>query len=153
MKKFLVGAGLALLSTAQLQAASPLDAYLGNPGDCYARKYDEAHLKGHPRQMVERFYLAHDENYQDPNGELTLRFGFTFRNGRDYEGVAICNGNSCGVEGDGGAFKLSATDNGLRLDVDKRRGMSAEGSFDFVELSETDDTVFLLFPEKSSACQ
>lgn len=153
MKNCLAGAVLALLATAPLQAAGPFDAFLGNPGDCYSRHYDEAHLKDHPRQMVESFFLGHEDTYQDPAADLTLRFGFTFRNGRDYEGMAICTGNSCLVEGDGGAFRLRATDAGLRLDVDAKRGLAAEGSFDFVELSETDDTVFLLYSAPARQCR
>jgi len=152
VKKLLTGAVLTVLSAAPLQAASVLDPYLGNPGDCYTRKYDEAHLRDHPRQMVEIFSLAHHDSYQDPQGELTLKFGFTTRNGRDYEGIAICKGNACRVEGDGGAFTLKPSNDALRLDVNAKRGMAAEGSFDFVELSETDDTVFLLYPAARGQC-
>lgn len=107
MKKLLTGAVLTVLSAAPLEAASVLDPYLGNPGDCYARKYDEAHLHEHPRQIVETFYLSHHDGWHDPAGELTLKFGFSTRNGRDYDGVAICNDRRCGVEGDGGAFSPS----------------------------------------------
>jgi hypothetical protein len=153
VKKLLLGALLGALSVASAEAAGPLDAYLCRDGDCYARDYDTAHLRDHPRQMVESFYLGHHDSFQDPSGELTLQFGFTFRNGRDYEGMAICQGMSCRVDGDGGAFKLSQASNGLRLDVDGARGMAAEGSFDFVELSETDDTVFLLYPAPARQCR
>lgn len=153
MKKLLVGAVLTVLSAAPLQAASVLDPYLGNPGDCYARKYDEAHLRDHPRQMVESFYLSHHDDWQDPAGELTLKFGFSTRNGRDYEGVAICNESRCGVEGDGGAFSVTARGDGVRLDVDTQLGLWAESAVDVIDLSETDDTVFLLYPESRKACQ
>ena len=56
-------------------------------------------------------------------------------------------GHRCGAEGDAGAFSLTPYRDGVRLDVDPRRGMWAEGALDVVELSESDDTVFLLFPE------
>ena len=102
--------------------------------------------------MVETFALAHHDGYQDPLGELTLKFGFSTRNGRDYEGIAICTGNHCRVEGDGGAFSLTPYRDGARLDVDANAGMAAEGAVDFIELSDTDDTVFLLFPAARGQC-
>jgi len=102
---------------------------------------------------VESIFIAHDEVFQDPAGELTLRFGFSTRNGRRYEGVGICEGNVCGVEGDGGAFTLTPYRDGLRLEVDPVRGMSAEGAKDFIDLSESDDKVFLLFPASPRACE
>lgn len=152
MKLMLTAVLSVALSISPASAKSLLDPLLGAPGDCYSRRYDEAHLRDHPRQMVESFSLAHHDSYQDPQGELTLKFGFSTRNGRDYEGIAICTGNHCRVEGDGGAFSLTPYRDGVRLDVDPKAGMAAEGAVDFIELSETDDTVFLLFPASGRAC-
>lgn len=134
------------------QAAGMLDPLLGQPGDCYVRAYDEAHLSTHPRQMVETIFLKHNDEYQQPLSELTLSFGFTTRDGKSYEGVGICDGNTCNVEGDGGAFIVTPHKDGLRLKVDPRRGMHAEGASGFIALEETDDTVFLLYPQKPGAC-
>lgn len=153
MRRLFVVATFLAVTCVTAQAVSVLDPLLGRPGDCYYRFYDDAHLRNHPRQMVESFYLKYDDDYQDPHGELTLKFGFTFRNGRDYEGVGICSGNECGVEGDGGAFSLTPYRDGVRLDVDPQVGMRAEGAVDYVDLSQTDDTVFLLFPASPRACQ
>ena len=153
MKRLLIAALGVVACALPAQAASILDPLLGRPGDCYARTYDEAHLRSHPRQMVETIFLTYDADYQDPSAELSLRFGITTRDGKTYDGVGICTGNVCGVEGDGGAFSLTPYRDGLRLDVDRRRGMHAEGADGFIALEETDDTVFLLFPDRPRACR
>jgi hypothetical protein len=152
MKTLLLAALAVVVAGLPAQAASILDPLLGSPGDCYYRNYDEAHLRSHPRQMVETIFLAHNAGYQDPNAELTLFFGITTRDGKSYEGVGICDGNVCGVEGDGGRFALTPLRDGLRLDVDKRRGMHAEGADGYIALEDTDDTVFLLYPQAPRAC-
>jgi hypothetical protein len=152
MKRLLIGAMALAISGLPAQAASILDPLLGSPGDCYYRYYDTAHLKSHPRQMVEEIFITYDDFYQDPNAELTLRFGLTTRDGRSYEGVGICRGNVCGVEGDGGRFTLTPYRDGLRLDVDPRRGMSAEGESGYINLADTDDTVFLMVEQSPRAC-
>ena len=152
MKRLLIATLSIVVADLPAQAASILDPLLGSPGDCYYRFYDEAHLRDHPRQMVESIFLTYDTDYQDPLSELTLYFGLTTRDGKQYEGVGICNGNVCGVEGDGGRFSLTPYRDGLRLDVDKRRGMHAEGADGFIALEDTDDTVFLLYPESPRAC-
>ena len=151
--KLAPAAAIAMLSVVPAAGESILDPLLGAPGDCYFRFYDETHLNEHPGQRVESIFIAHDEVFQDPAGELTLRFGFSTRNGRRYEGVGICEGNVCGVEGDRGAFTLTPYRDGLRLEVDPVRGMSAEGAKDFIDLSESDDKVFLLFPASPRACE
>lgn len=149
----LVLAALAVVAAGlPAQADSILDPLLGAPGDCYYRFYDEAHLRSHPRQMVEDIFITYDEDYQDPNGELTLRFGIRTRDGKSYDGVGICQGNVCGVEGDGGRFSLTPYRDGLRLDVDKGRGMHAEGADGYIYLEDTDDTEFLLYPQSPRAC-
>lgn len=140
------------ISALPAQAASLLDPLLGSPGDCYFRAYDLAHLKSHPRQMVEEIFITYDDDYQDPNAELTLRFGLKTRDGKRYDGVGICDGNVCGVEGDGGRFTLTPYRDGLRLAVDPRRGMLAEGEAGVIALEETDDTVFLLSEQSPRAC-
>lgn len=153
MKTFLTAALALAISITPASARSLLDPLLGEPGDCYYRRYDEAHLKSHPRQMVETFYLGHHDAWQDPAGALVLKFGFSTRNGRHYEGVAICTGSRCGVEGDGGAFSLTPHRDGIRLAVDAHLGLWAESEADVVDLRETGDTVFLLYPQGSKACR
>lgn len=152
MKRLLMVALGLVVSGMPAQAASILDPLLGSPGDCYYRSYDLAHLKSHPRQMVEEIFITYDDDYQDPNAELTLRFGLTTRDGKSYEGVGICVGNVCGVEGDGGRFTLTPYRGGLRLDVDPRRGMHAEGDSGYIALEDTDDTVFLMVEQSPRAC-
>jgi hypothetical protein len=150
VKSILTAALAVVISGLPVQAASILDPMLGSPGDCYYRFYDEAHLRSHPRQMVESIFLTYDTDYQDPNAELTLSFGIASRDGKFFDGVGICDGNVCGVEGDGGAFKLTPYRDGLRLDVVQRMG--AEGADGYIELEKTDDTVFLLYPQSPRAC-
>jgi hypothetical protein len=153
MKAVFAVALAVIVSGLPAQAASILDPLLGSPGDCYYRQYDQAHLKSHPQQRVESFYLEYDDSFQDPAAELTLSFGFTTRFGEIYQGVGLCTGNRCGVEGDGGRFTLTPHRDGLRLDVDPRRGMSAEGDAGYVDLNESDDKVFLLYPARPAACE
>lgn len=54
-RRFVVAAFLAVTGVTA-EAASVLDPLLGRPGDCYYRFYDDAHLRSHPRQMVESFF-------------------------------------------------------------------------------------------------
>lgn len=150
-----MGLGLSLAS-AVILAVTPVyaaESALGEPGDCFSRVYDAEHLKSHPDQRVERFAIGHHPDFQDPNYDLTLLFGFRTRDGNEYVGVGLCKGNSCGVEGDGGVFSLSMQGEALRLEVDPERGMSAESAVDFINLAESDDRVFLLYPSSAKACR
>lgn len=162
MKKIVVAALAVVVCAVPAQAASILDRYLGAPGDCYYRYYDAAHLKAHPKQRVQAFFITYDDSYQDSQSELTLYFQFTMRNGVAFSGVGICNGNTCGVEGDGGQFTLSPYRDGLLLKVDPKRGMFGEvgsardgqinGSDYSDDLNDSDDREFLLYPARPAAC-
>ena len=150
-----MGLGLTLAS-AVILAVTPVyaaESALGEPGDCFSRVYDAEHLKSHPDQRVERFAIGHHPEFQDPNYDLTLLFGFRTRAGNDYVGVGLCEGNRCGVEGDGGLFSLSVQGDALRLEIDPERGLSAESAVDFINLAESDDRVFLLYPSSAKACR
>lgn len=148
----ILAAALALAAPAH--AASVLDPILGNPGDCYFREYDAAHLRTHPRQRVQTIAIGHSDTYQDRNFELTLDLAFTLRSGATYTVVGLCRGNVCSAEGDGGQFTLTTTNGALRLDVDPERGLGAEGRTDYSgNLYESDDKVFLLRPARSALCK
>jgi hypothetical protein len=153
MKKIAAALLAVVVSGLPAHAASILDPYFDARQGCYARFYDEAHLRDNPRQMVESITLYRNGEFQDPGGELTLSFDITTRDGKWYEGTGICIGNRCGVEGDGGSFTLVPYRDGLLLEVDGRAGMHAEGPDGFIALEETDDTEFLLYAEAGRTCQ
>lgn len=152
--KTLVVTGLVLaLSSLSAHAASILAPQLGSVGDCYYRAYDAEHLRDHPDQLVTEFSLRHNAQFQDPGGELTLLFDITTRDGNRYEGVGICVGNVCGVEGDGGSFTLTPQGDALRLDIDPDLGMHAEGEAGFIALEDSDDKAFLLHEASAKTCK
>lgn len=149
---FIVGIAFAMFGF-PVQAESILAPMLGSVGDCYYRAYDADHLADHPDQLVTEFSLSHNAEFQDTGAELTLLFGITKRDGNRYEGVGLCVGNVCGVEGDGGGFTLNPHRDGLRLEIDPERGMHAEGEAGFIALEDSDDKVFLLYEASAKTCK
>lgn len=128
-------------------------------GACFARTYDEAHLRAHPDQTVTHFFLG------DPGpgwGEAqapvhyNLVFGFQVVGSADtYAGVAICEPQgaraACDIEGDGGSFTVERNGAGLRIRLER---MQVEGMQDFSpDLALRDNRVMLLGPEQSSVCR
>ena len=142
--------GAAIMAAAPAQAAL-LDDYFGGGGSCYSRVYDRAHLASHPDQLVTEIHLG-SSTIADPGFDGTLlEFGFTLRGGNRYSAVAYCERNGCGLEGDGGNFALARDGNALQLSVGDF--LALEGARDFSpDLTESDDTVFLLYPSRASAC-
>jgi len=136
-------------------SAAGLGDTFADLGTCYARHYDDAHLRSHPKQRVASVYLFAGDHSDEPGRahfDAVLDFGFTLRDGESYAAVAYCEGESCSLEGDMGSFTVSAgRDDGLRLEIG-----------DFVEiegkagtsgnLAESDDRVFLLYPARPAAC-
>lgn len=150
----LLAALLSLMAmTGPALAAGALDALLGKPGTCYYRAYDAAHLKAHASQRVTTIGIRYNDRFQDENFELTLSLAFTLRNGETYSVTGLCRGNVCGAEGDGGAFTVTGSADRIRLAVDPRRGLGAEGLRDHSgNLFDSDDKVFLLYPAPAATC-
>jgi hypothetical protein len=123
------------------------------PGDdgCFARVYDTAHLRNHPDQQVTAIWLAPDlaETSRDV---LAVRVGFTLRASEvRFNSTAYCREEqadlSCGIEGDGGTFALTAQGDGVHLTIGPD-DLFIEGEAQVLDLSGTtgDDRVFQLQP-------
>lgn len=112
-------------------------------GGCYIRKYDPAHLRSHPNQMVTQISLETSSTQFDRNG-LVLDLEFTLRQGTRYTALAYCSWNdTCSIEGDGGSFMLKGEGQQIRLTVGDF--LVVEGDTDFSpNLADSDDRVFLL---------
>ncbi len=130
---------------------------------CYARTYDEAHLKDHPKQQVKRIELdmvkANPDGVANTADNFQLGFGVQVtRSPEWYTGVAICKDGGeaidCFLEGDGGRFKLTADNDGaLKLETGDY-GIAFEGAKDTLELSgkDGDDRVFIVAPSNQAEC-
>jgi hypothetical protein len=132
---------------------------LTHNGACFARTYDEAHLRAHPDQTVTHFFLG------DPGSDwveaqtpahYNLAFGFQVVGSTDaYSGVAICEPQgalaACDIESDGGSFTVERNGAGLRIRLER---MQVEGMQDFSpDLALRDNRVMLLRPAQSSVCR
>ncbi len=128
---------------------------------CYARSYDDAHLKAHPKQQVKRIEI--DMTRANPDGVVNTAENFDLgvgvqvtRSADWYTGAAICkqagDAIDCFLEGDGGRFRLTADKDGaLKLEAGDY-GLAFEGAKDFLELKDSDDHVFIVAPSDRSAC-
>lgn len=127
---------------------------------CFARTYDAAHLRAHPRQKVESIEL--DMTPANPDGvpatakRFELGVGVKPRGSSEwYGGNAICATKgqefSCYLEGDGGDLKLTALASG-ELEV-ATSGLVFEGG-DFLEIGgkKSDDGVFVLRRAPRAKC-
>lgn len=150
---------------------------------CYARAYDAAHMKAHPKQKVTAIALAYVPekmfpDYPEPqkmwdqyadapafNAIVAVRF-------RDRSetalGSAYCRTGSskmleCGIEGDGGMFNVLIQDDG-RVKLDNPDGFSVmypgpspeteESDADYVRVDPKDDqTAFLLTASTDDICK
>lgn len=147
-----VGAMVAIVSTPGL--AGVLEESFAAFGTCYARQYDDAHLRKNPRQRVTAIILSHTVTGEDTSAwDAVLEFGFTLRDGETYSAVAYCQDDECGLEGDGGRFGVTAArDGGLRLSVlHDFLGLEGENGWSG-NLADSDDRVFLLYRARPAAC-
>jgi|CXWK01.1.fsa_nt_gi hypothetical protein len=130
---------------------------------CYARTYDDAHLKAHPKQTVKAVELEMERTNPDGivNTAQNFELGFgvqVTRSDEWYVGLAICKDSGgaidCFLEGDGGRFQLAAEKDGALKIATGDYGIVLEGAKDVVELSGTegDDKVFLVSPSDRSVC-
>lgn len=157
-------AALALFGLAMPAAAGDYEAWFaGKPGGvaCYASSYDAAHLAAHPRQKVVEIELDFDAREAESEGNRPSRFvaglGVRIKGKKDwYTNSLFCNeralgGVDCSLEGDGGAFTLQPSGDGLEMRLD--REIAIEGD-DFIEFGGkgSDDNAFILKPAPQSVC-
>lgn len=165
--KAVAAASLACALSAPAGAA-PFDATFGKTA-CYARSYDAAHLRAHPRQTVAKIALsyapANADGVRNTAARFELGFSFQLKGGAGwYDGNAECAakgaGFDCSLEADGGLFRLTPKDGALRLDVVNRGGRDASGNQinlegdDFGGFGKPggDDLAFDLKPAPAAAC-
>jgi len=169
-------------------AAGPLAAQPVEPGEerqiadllppvpgariCFARDYDETHLKAHPVQRVQSIglrlaYYAHDPDEYYPRGQRNYYFELSavLRNdGRELstggECVPTSDGSNvwCGVECDGGGvlIRRAASKGEILIDLESTgRIRMSEGCDDEAGIDlepGSDDKVFLLSEMPASSC-
>ena len=165
---------VALLTSHTVQADSIYDRYFGkteNGKPCYARSYDAAHLKKHPKQTVQRIEVDYDVKEGDtdrPNSASYFEIGFSFmlKHSKTWNGdAAYCktaNGFfDCTLDADGGAIHLTPQGDALRLDVINRGGVdknkdqiSVEGEDGFAGFGKPggDDLAFVLSRADRAQC-
>ena len=185
---FLAGAIiLAGMSSASAQAqtpahVSPLPKHMPLKQEaCFGRDYDTAHLASRPKQQVTSLYLfrdftvdANSENPPDDpaslkevdgeDGRINLDAYVRLR-GRQgvYSNSFSCTRNSegavfCGIDCDGGSFRLKAEGNDLGLAnegfvvVGGCGGTEEEQNNSVNVLPGTDDKTFRLTPQPITAC-
>jgi hypothetical protein len=159
-----------LLGTLSLGVASEASATSGDLYDryfsnvlagppCFARTYDDAHLKAHPAQRVRSIEIDLSKTNSDgsPNSPDRFELGFALMlatTSEWYGQSASCKASDtafeCFLEADGGLFRLTpAAGGGLRLETGEA-GITIEGASDTIDLSGTEggDRVFDLLPSK-----
>lgn len=148
---------LMLLAAAMATPASAagLGDLFADLGTCYARHYDDAHLRAHPEQRVGSIYLFAGDHSDEPGRnhfDAVLDFGFALRDGETYAAVAYCDAGSCSLEGDMGGFTVSAAKDGaLRIEIGEF--VEIEGAAGTSgNLADSDDRVFLIYPARPAAC-
>lgn len=137
---------LALSAAATVQAR-PLERELPpRAAACWERKYDEAHLRAHPRQLVTHIRLVHlPENWQPRQGGsffVMLYFNLRQRNaitGFDYQLSGFCKaaGQSlrCVPEWEAGSWRIERGPNGA-LDI-RNAGITANPNpYDAEEIAD-----------------
>lgn len=152
---------LSLGSRASAETGDDLfNRYFANVLDgapCYARTYDDQHLKSHAAQKVRSIEVDLSKHNADgsPNSSEKFELGFAVMTRRSPEWfgqTASCHASDsafdCYLEGDGGLFRLTPTADGLKFETGEN-GIDFEGT-EALELSGKtgDDRVFDLAPAK-----
>lgn len=177
-----VGALLAAVAAAQAQGkSSPLPAYLPLGTEaCFGRSYDAAHLAKHPQQRVTSFHLFRDftpdpsketpqstpEQLRSEDGDggihVTAFVRFRDKPGLYFNGLTCSRGDGvvrCGIDCDGGGFRLRGSGASLLLDNDGFVVVGGCGASedeqeqrDFVSPG-SDDRLFRLDPKPVAECR
>ena len=128
---------------------------------CYARYYDEPHLKTHPKQTVRRIEVDFDGSKPQDSGtpQSAASFeggiGFMLKRSKEWYGQALyCKTAGerfdCYLDADGGRITLIPQSDALRLEVTGGGGgtdrIAVEGGRDFGTFGGpgSDDRVFIL---------
>ncbi len=161
---------IAMAATARADAI--YDRYFAKaPGGtaCYARTYDGAHLKAHPRQKVtdmEVDFDIRDGDIDRPNSEKYFEIGVGFKlksKPKEWASSAAYCKTAAGffdsyLDGGGGTFRLTPQSTGLKFDVvegaDSSGALSVDNGDDFPSFGApgSDDRAFVLPPADSKAC-
>lgn len=128
---------------------------------CYARYYDEQHLRAHPRQTVRRIAVDFDSTQPQDSGAPHSATGFEggiefmLKRSKEWYGQALyCKTAGerfdCYLDADGGRITLTPQGKALRLEVTGGGGgtdsIAVEGGRDFGTFGGpgSDDRVFIL---------
>ncbi len=139
---------------------------------CFARDYDEAHLKAHPHQQVQSIgfrlaYFSHDPDEYYPKGQRNYYFDLRTMmrdSGREISAGGECvpspdgTNISCGVDCDGGGVLIRRAAGRGKLLVDLEatgRIRMSEGCDDEAGIDlepGVDDKIFLLSEVPAGSC-
>jgi hypothetical protein len=138
---------VSILPSAAATSDDLYNSYFANVLDgapCFARTYEETHLKDHPDQRVRKIEIDLSKQNSDgtPNSadRFEIGFGLMLTSGPEWYGqAASCKTNDtdfeCFLEGDGGMFRLSPQNGGdLRLETGES-GIALQGGAGDIELS------------------
>jgi hypothetical protein len=137
------------------------DRILAEPGGvvrCYARIYEDAHMRSHPRQRVTHFFLRHSEA-QDltPPETFDIVIGYRLKESVDvFVTEAGCaaegDGAICDAEGDAGSLKLAGDGQEVTVTIDDRLHLEGRVSFSPDLARDGDDSPLLLRPSPTADC-
>jgi hypothetical protein len=179
--RIITAAILAICATALPAAAQPIepgaeghlaDLLSPKPGEhiCFAREYDAAHLKAHPRQEVQAIafrlaYFMHEPDEYFPKGQRNYYFHLSTKmrpDGHELSTAGECTPTSdgtrihCGVDCDGGGVMIrkAAEPGSLLIDLETTgRIRMGEGCDAGVDLEPgVDDKTFLLTLVPAESC-
>ena len=126
---------------------------------CYARDYNDAHLKAHRKQTVRRIEVDFDAAWREDKGgknsaaDFQAGIGFMLKRSPEWYGQelyckTVADHFECYLDADGGSVRLVPHGDALRLEVVGGRGsdIHAEGDKDFGAFGDvgSDDRVFIL---------
>ena len=134
---------------------------------CYARYYDDAHLKAHPKQTVRRIEIDFDASWREDEGgkntgaDFQAGIGFMLKRSPEWYGQEIycktVDGRfECYLDADGGRIRLTPRGDALTLEVVGGKGsdIHVEGAKDFGAFGAlgSDDRVFILPRAERKLC-
>jgi hypothetical protein len=142
------------------------------PGNqaCFARAYDDAHLKRHPHQRITRMaFLLRVSRYDTdkpgakPEDRVYYQFGLAVQR-RGETRILRASGNcagkdriTCAVDCDSGAVEIARSGESLLVTLDNERGIQMLGDCDGAKgvwiKAGIDDKVFRIDPAPADACR
>jgi hypothetical protein len=170
MKMLVAAAALGAVLAVPAGAADIYRATFGKPDKgevCYARLYDAAHLKAHPRQTVGGIAVDFSTVNDDSrvNSAAAFELALSVRKGKDggwFAASPTCKTVAghflCTLSGDNGAFTLTPASGGLAFAVVPHAGsgdaIRLEGGDTGIGFGKPrgDDLVFALARAKPEVC-